>query len=385
MDDTHQPETLTARFLSGLTEITRQEWDTLAAATGEPYNPFIAHDFLEALERSGSTGPGTGWQPRHLVVERDDKVIGAVPLYVKAHSQGEYLFDHAFANAWQQAGGQYYPKLLSAVPFTPATGPRLLCQPEDRTSLAAALHQIALESGVSTLAVNFMTEEELAALKRTGFLPRLGEQFHFVDQGFGDFDGFLSSLASRKRKQLRKERAAAVADGIEIDWITGSDITEAHLDRFWMFYQDTGARKWGSPYLTRHAFSLIAERMAENLLFIFARRDSETIAGAMNMIGGDTLYGRYWGCSRHVPFLHFELCYYQALDFAFAHGLKRVEAGAQGEHKLVRGYEPQAVWSAHLFTDPGFHDAVAGYLETERGQMAAEMDYLKDFTPFRRG
>jgi predicted N-acyltransferase len=375
----------TIETIPALTEIGREAWDALANPPGQPFNPFVAWDFLEALESSGSARPETGWQPSHLLLKRDGKPRGAMPAYLKGHSQGEYIFDHAFADAFGRAGGRYYPKLLSAVPFTPATGPRLLAgEDEEKALLARGAAQIAGRLGLSGANLNFLTEGEAAIARTQGYEIRVGEQYHFKDRGYGDWQGFLDALASRKRKALRKERSAITQSGLEIEWITGGDIEERHLDAFWWFYQDTGARKWGTPYLTRTAFELLAERMAERLLFVFARRGQSYIAGALNLIGGDTLYGRYWGCSEHVPFLHFELCYYQAIDFALEHGLTRVEAGAQGEHKIARGYEPVPIRSAHLMTDANFQRAVADYLERERQAVENDIDLLRDYTPFRK-
>jgi hypothetical protein len=375
---------LQARTVASLTHIERDTWNALANPPGQPYHPFVDYDFLEALEASGSVTPETGWAPHHLLLEKAGQVIGAAPMYAKGHSQGEYIFDHAWADAYERAGGRYYPKLLIAVPFTPATGPRLLARDaETRTFLAHAAAQVSQQSGVSSLHINFMQEKDTPVLGELGYLKRIGQQFHFQNPGYDSFDEFLASLASRKRKNLRKERAAAVKD-VEVEWLTGSGITEAHLDAFWVFYQDTGARKWGMPYLTRPFFSLLIERMAERVLLIIARKDGEYVAGALNMIGGNTLYGRYWGCTEHIPFLHFELCYYQAIDYAIQHKLKSVEAGAQGEHKIARGYVPVPTCSMHWLPDPGFRSAVERFLHSERQHMAEEIEFLKDYTPFRK-
>ncbi|WP_031549892.1 GNAT family N-acetyltransferase [Parvularcula oceani] len=379
-------ETVTAEAVTAIGEIGKAAWDAQANPQGRPYNPFVAHDFLSALEDSGSVRPETGWAPRHLVLRRKDDIAGVMPCYLKGHSQGEYIFDHAFADAYMRAGGRYYPKLLSAIPFTPATGPRLLAaQGDDRALLAQIGPQVASELRLSSFNINFPPPEETEALREAGYLIRTGQQYHFEDEGFGDWDGFLSALSSRHRKALRKERAAIRDMDVTVRWVTGPEVTEAELDTFWTFYQDTGSRKWGTPYLTRDFFSLLAERMADRMLLILADRGGRTIAGALNMIGGDTLYGRYWGRTEHVPFLHFELCYYQAIDFALEHGLTRVEAGAQGEHKVARGYRPVATSSAHWFADPGFKEAVADYLERERAQVEDDIGYLGEFTPFRRG
>ncbi|MEM7739250.1 MAG: GNAT family N-acetyltransferase [Pseudomonadota bacterium] len=375
----------TIETVSALQDIPRRDWDILANPAGRAFDPFVSWDFLEALEASSSARAEVGWQPAHLVLKRDGNINGVMPAYLKGHSQGEYIFDHAFADAYMRAGGRYYPKLLSAVPFTPATGPRLLAPlAEDRALLAAGAARAAEQMGLSGANLNFLTEEEAEQAEDQGFAVRYGEQYHFEDKGYGDWNGFLDALASRKRKALKKERGAIAASDLTIEWITGKDIEERHLDAFWWFYQDTGARKWGSPYLTRTFFTLIAERVPDQILLIFARRGDEYIAGALNMIGGDTLFGRYWGCKEHVPFLHFELCYYQAVDYALAHGLKRVEAGAQGEHKIARGYEPVVIRSAHKMTDPGFQTAIEDYLMREKRQIEADIDLLKGYTPFKK-
>lgn len=393
---------LTATGVSAIADIARADWDRLVhsprQANGprqvngprqdsgpqQAFHPFAAYDFLDALERSGSVCAETGWQPHHLTLYRDEALVGIMPLYLKGHSQGEYVFDHAWAEAYQRAGGRYYPKLLGAVPFTPATGPRLFApSAEDRLQLANAARQMADQLGVSSLHVNFPDIEDCQTLEEVGYLIRTGQQFHFEDQDFGDWAGFLAALSSRKRKALRKERDAIAQSDLTIEWITGGDITEAVLDAFWVFYQDTGARKWGTPYLTRQFFSMITETMADHILFIMAKRDGRYVAGAMNMIGGETLYGRYWGCTEHVPFLHFELCYYQAIDYALAHGIRRVEAGAQGEHKIARGYTPAQTYSAHWISNDGFRDAVAHYLTAEREEVADAMAFLSDYAPFK--
>jgi len=376
----------TIETIPSLSEFSREAWDALANPPDQVYNPFISWDFLEAMESSGSVRAETGWQPAHIALRRDDEVVGVMPGYIKGHSQGEYIFDHAFADAYSRAGGRYYPKFLSAVPFTPATGRRLLAPlAEDRAFLCQGALGAAAQLGFSGAHLNFLTEGEAQLAEQAGYALRTGEQFHFEDRGYGDWQGFLDALASRKRKALRKERSSLADSDLEIEWVSGSDIQEKHLDAFWWFYQDTGARKWGSPYLTRTAFTLLAERMPEKILYIFAKRGEDYVAGAMNLIGSDTLYGRYWGCSEHIPFLHFELCYYQAIDYALQHGLKRVEAGAQGEHKLARGYEPVAIRSAHRMIDDGFQDAIRDYLSREKQHVEQELDLLKAYTPFKKG
>ncbi|RFB04688.1 GNAT family N-acetyltransferase [Parvularcula marina] len=384
MPDGHQ-ETLTLTNLPSMAGVAKEEWDRLALGGERPYYPFASWDFLDALEVSGSVRPETGWGPHHLLLRRGEHISGVMPLYLKAHSRGEFVFDHAWADAYERAGGRYYPKLLGAIPFTPATGLRLFGETaEDEAALLAGARQITSELGVSSLHINFLTEEEKALAEAAGYLVRTGTQYRFCDEGFGNWAGFLAALSSRKRKALRKEREGIAKARIEIDWVTGSDITEAHLDLFWRFYQDTGARKWGAPYLTRNFFSVITERMADSILFVMARRGEQTIAGAMNFIGGDTLFGRYWGCTEYIPFLHFEVCYYQAIDYALQHGLSYVDAGAQGEHKIARGYQPVTTYSVHHLPNPSFHDAVARYLEAEREEVDEAIHYLQDFTPFRK-
>lgn len=374
---------------TSLSEIDREAWDACANPPGAAYNPFVSHDFLEALERSQSANAETGWFPQHLVLKGDHETLrGVMPCYLKSHSQGEYVFDHGWADAFERAGGRYYPKLQVAVPFTPVTGPRLLAHPgfdvaETRAVLATAAAERARSLRASSIHATFLTRAEWTSLGELGYLQRTDQQFHFEDAGYGDFEGFLSALASRKRKQLKRERRDALEGGITIEWVTGAAITEALIDRFFLFYMDTGARKWGRPYLTRAFFSLLIERMADKVLFIIAKRDGAIIAGALNLIGSDTLYGRYWGCSEDHPFLHFEVCYYQAIDFALAHGLSRVEAGAQGGHKLIRGYLPVTTYSAHWIANPGFRDAVDHYLSRERQEIEREKEMLAERAPFK--
>jgi predicted N-acyltransferase len=354
----------------------------------ERYNPLISHAFLKALEDSGSVAPKTGWAPAHVLVHRGGALIAAAPTYVKSHSQGEYVFDHAWADAYERAGGDYYPKLQVSVPFTPATGRRLLVrsgvdQDEARASLVKGLRAVRERVGASSIHVTFLPHDEWQALGAAGFLQRTDRQFHWDNEGYQTFEDFLGALASRKRKTIRRERRDALSPGIEVEWLTGADIREAHWDAFFAFYQDTGSRKWGRPYLTRRFFSLVGETMADRILLVMARRGGSYIAGALNFIGDDALYGRHWGAVEEHPFLHFELCYYQAIDFAIQRGLKRVEAGAQGEHKLARGYRPVLTYSAHDLADPALRRAVAAYLERERLYVAEEARALDDFTPFR--
>ena len=347
------------------------DWDACAGAG----NPFVRHAFLSILEESGSVGRGTGWQALPVIVDGPDGRPAAIaPVYAKSHSQGEYVFDHAWADAWERAGGQYYPKLQVAVPFTPVPGPRLLLRDGAlATALIAGIEAVTDQNRLSSAHVTFLDPAQLPLFEQAGWLVRAGTQFHWANDGYGCFDDFLGALASRKRKAIRKERGAAVADGLVIRHLSGAEITEAHWDAFWNFYQDTGSRKWGRPYLTRAFFSLLGREMAERVLLILAYRGDTPIAGALNLIGADTLYGRYWGAIEEVPFLHFELCYYQAIEFAVARGLSRVEAGAQGEHKIARGYLPKPVYSAHYIADPALREPVRKYLDRERPAVAHEM------------
>ncbi len=374
--------TITARIAEGVRAIPAARWDA-CAGTG---NPFLSHAFLSALEESGSVGGQSGWQPLPVIVDDADGVPAAIaPAYAKGHSQGEYVFDHAWADAWERAGGDYYPKLQIAVPFTPVPGPRLLLRdPAQAPALIGAIEAVVRQSGLSSAHATFVDEGQLPAFQAAGWLTRAGTQFHWANRGYATFDDFLNDLASRKRKAIRKERAAAL-DGLTVRHLTGRDIRPEHWDAFWAFYQDTGNRKWGRPYLTRSFFPLLSAAMGDDVLLILAERDGRPIAGALNLIGGDALYGRYWGAVEEVPFLHFELCYYQAIDAAIARGLQRVEAGAQGEHKLARGYVPVTTWSAHFLPDPGFRTAVADFLERERAAVAQEQEYLGEMAPFRRG
>lgn len=375
-------EDLTARIVGAAAEIDEADWNA-CAGTG---NPFVTHQFFDIAEASGSATARTGWQPVHLVIDGPDGRPAAIaPTYAKSHSQGEYVFDHGWAQAYERAGGRYYPKLQIAVPFTPVPGPRLLLRdPALAPALLAAVETLARDNALSSANATFIAPEQVPLFEAAGWLIRTDQQFHWTNQGYQSFEDFLGELQSRKRKALRKERAEALAGGIEIAWLTGSDLSEAHWDAFWAFYQDTGARKWGRPYLTRSFFSMLGERMANRALLILALRNGRPIAGALNLIGADALYGRYWGCSEDVPFLHFELCYYQAIDYAIAHGLKRVEAGAQGAHKLARGYQPTPTYSAHFIRDPAFRAAVADYLEAERQAVSREIAALGEMAPFRK-
>lgn len=375
-------------------DIDPESWNMLSGTSKntrkEIFNPFISHAFLSSLEESGSATSETGWRGHHLLLENGDgRLTGAIPAYLKSHSQGEYVFDHGWADALERAGGNYYPKLQCAVPFTPATGPRLLTNGIDdaafRQVLASGLRQVTEKIGVSSSHVTFATDDDMEALADEGFLARADQQFHFINNGYRDHADFLDALSSRKRKGLKKERRAALENGIEIDWLTGRDLTEDIWDQFYRFYMDTGSRKWGRPYLTRAFYSLIGERMADDILLVMARREGRYIAGAINFIGGEAIYGRHWGCIEDHPFLHFEVCYHQAIDFALSKGLKRVEAGAQGEHKLARGYTPVTTHSAHFITHPGLRRAIADYLERERDEVEQIGDYLDEHSPFRKG
>ena len=373
---------LIARVAPGVGAIPADQWDALAG-TG---NPFVGHAFLSALEDSGSVGPGTGWNPAPIMIEdARGTPLAAMPAWLKSHSQGEYVFDHAWADAWHRAGGRYYPKLQIAVPFTPATGPRLLLADEAYAApLLRAAETLCAQNGLSSAHATFIEPGQRHLFERAGWLLRNDIQFHWHNRGYGSFEDFLADLSSRKRKDLRKERARA-QEGVEIRHVSGGDLRPEHWDAFWVFYQDTGARKWGQPYLTREAFDLFGERMAERILLVLAFVEGAPIAGALNFIGEEALYGRYWGCTVERPFLHFELCYYQAIDAAIARGLARVEAGAQGGHKLARGYEPVPTWSAHWLADAGFREAVADFLEREREGVAQDSLYLAGRTPFRKG
>lgn len=375
-----------------LADIPAAEWDACAcpeAADGSrPRDPFTTHRFLGALEDSGSVGRGSGWQPSHLLARQGGRLIAAAPMYAKSHSQGEYVFDHSWAQAFENAGGDYYPKLQIAVPFTPATGRRFLVRPGHEATGQAALVegavQVAANGGVSSLHVTFCTADEAAAGVKMGLMARHGQQFHWENRGYADFDAFLAELSSRKRKNIRKERATAQGFGGTIRALTGDEIRPAHWDAFWRFYQHTGARKWGRPYLTRAFFDLAQERLRDDILLVLALRDGQAVAGALNFIGRDALYGRYWGAIEHHSCLHFELCYYQAIDFAIARGLATVEAGAQGEHKLARGYLPVTTQSLHWIANPGFRRAVAEFLTAERAAVAEEIEILTSYGPFRR-
>jgi hypothetical protein len=387
---------LRVRALNAIAQVKAVEWDACANpgdALDEvlPRNPFISHAFLSALEESGSVGARSGWQAQHLVVEAPDGTLrGAAPCYVKSHSRGEYVFDRGWAEAYERAGGNYYPKLQVAVPFTPATGRRLLVRPGPdadtvRNGLAAGLIELCRLGESSGVHVTFATEPEFKFLGGLGFLQRTDQQFHWQNAGYGSFDDFLAALSARKRKTIRRERRDALAaEGITVHWLTGSDLTEAVWDAFFTFYMETGSRKWGRPYLTRAFYSRVGEKMGDQILLVMAKRAGRWIAGAINFIGSDTLFGRHWGAIEDHPFLHFEVCYYQAIEYAIAHKLRCVEAGAQGEHKIARGYMPKTTHSAHYIADPGLRRAIADYLVRERAYVAAAGAELATLAPYRK-
>jgi predicted N-acyltransferase len=400
-------DSLRLRVISSLGEIHADDWNACALdpvlkssserdakspsdTRGYFLNPFISHEFLYSLELSKSVGRRAGWDPRHLLAENaQGQAVGAVPCYLKSHSRGEYVFDRGWAEAYERAGGSYYPKLQVSVPFTPATGPRLLVRPGPqadavRTTLAAGLVALCGELEASSAHLTFLPEAQARFLAAQGFLLRTDQQFHWDNAGYASFEEFLAALASRKRKTIRRERAEALANGITVHWLSGKDLTEEVWDAFFDFYMETGSRKWGRPYLTREFYSLVGERMGDRILLVMAKRAGRWIAGAVNFIGPDTLYGRHWGAIEHHPMLHFEVCYYQAIDYAIAHGLRRVEAGAQGEHKLARGYLPTTTYSAHFIADPALRRAVADYLNNERAYVAAEGAELAALAPFRK-
>jgi len=408
MKDSH----LRIRIAQALAEIPAADWDACTHDTeimdeklkltsednsspqfstqGQSSNPFVTYDFLSSLEASKSVGVRAGWRPQHLLAQDSaGRLVGCAPCYVKTHSRGEYVFDHGWAEAFERAGGDYYPKLQVAIPFTPVTGPRLLARPAPqaeavRGGLAEALAQITNSNGLSSAHVTFLTERDWRMLGERGFLQRTDQQFHWENAGYATFDDFLAALSSRKRKTIRRERKEALAPGIEVRWLTGSDLTEEVWDAFFGFYMETGSRKWGRPYLTREFFSIVGGKMADRILLVMAKRAGRWIGGALNFIGGSTLYGRNWGCVEHHPFLHFELCYYQAIDYAIAHKFQRVEAGAQGEHKLARGYLPSTTYSAHFVANPALKRAIADYLARERAYVEAAQEELAAAAPFRK-
>jgi len=387
--------TLTA--CNDIAEIGQEAWDACANPASSLYlpeqvqfDPFISYSFLHAIEKSGSAVAETGWAPYHLLLEDDvGKAAGVVPMYLKSHSQGEYVFDYSWADAFERAGGKYYPKLQIAVPFTPATGRRLLVSDSvDAESiqeyLLGGVTQVAEKVGVSSVHITYAEKAQWEKMGSLGFLQRTHQQFHWQNQQFSSFDDFLAALSSKKRKNIKRERKAALAGGVEIERLTGSNIKEHHWDAFYRFYVDTGGRKWGTPYLTREFFSLIGETMADNILLIMCHREGRYVAGAINFIGGECLFGRNWGCIEDHPFLHFEVCYYQAIEFAIEKGLNRVEAGAQGQHKLARGYLPTHTYSAHWIVNASFREAISHFLDQENRYIDEEIEYLDEHSPFRR-
>jgi len=396
---------LRLRVVDSIAEVSAEAWDACANPAsadadckngsrfglGRGYNPFISHDFLASMELSESVRPRVGWQPMHiLATDEQDLLLGAVPCYAKSHSRGEYVFDHGWAEAYERAGGSYYPKLQVSVPFTPATGRRLLVRPGPtaetvRALLADTLIDICRRSAASSVHVTFPTETEWDLFGAHGYLKRTHQQFHWENAGYDTFDSFLGALSSRKRKTIRRERAEALAGGISVHWLNGSDLTESIWDTFFEFYMETGSRKWGRPYLTRSFYSLVGAKMHNRILLVMAKRRGRWIAGAINFIGSDTLFGRHWGAVEHHPFLHFELCYYQAIQYVIENKLLRVEAGAQGEHKISRGYLPTTTYSAHYIADPGFRRAIDDFLKRERAYMTAAGEELAEMAPFRRG
>src|SRR6202040_586312 len=405
--DERDAEELRVHAVGSIGQVSAAEWDACAnpmPANAESaitasvpaedqenvYNPFISHDFLSALEESGSVGERSGWQVQHLIVKAaDGALLAAAPCYVKSHSRGEYVFDRGWAEAYERAGGDYYPKLQVAAPFTPATGRRLLVKPGPhadiaRQTLAAGLIELCRLDEASGVHVTFATEAECAFLGERGFLRRTDQQFHWANSGYATFDDFLAALSARKRKTIKRERRDAVAADVTVHWLTGSDLTESVWDHFFEFYMETGSRKWGRPYLTRAFYSLVGQKMADRILLVMAKRNGRWIAGAINFIGSDTLFGRHWGAIEYHPFLHFELCYYQAIEYAIAHKLACVEAGAQGEHKISRGYLPKVTYSAHHIADPGLRRAIDDFLQRERAYVAAAGEELAQIAPFRK-
>jgi predicted N-acyltransferase len=386
-DDT---PSVTLRVVESLAGVDAAQWDACALAPGAAACPFLSHGFLKALEDSKSVGRRTGWQPQYLLAEAPDgTLLGAVPLYLKSHSQGEYIFDHGWAQAFERAGGRYYPKLQAAVPFTPVPGPRLFARPGPlegavKDALIDMMAEMAKDNGISSVHATFCAKSDWDRFGARGWLQRIGQQYHWHNEGYKTFDDFLAALASRKRKAIRKEREAVRKEGLVIHQLSGADIKPRHWDAFFAFYMDTGGRKWGSPYLTRSFFDVLGATMADKVVLIMAEADGRPVGGALNLKGEDTLYGRYWGCLESHAFLHFEACYYQAIDYAIAHGLARVEAGAQGDHKIQRGYLPVPTYSAHWIVDAGFRRAVDDYLKRERPAVLNEIEGLKQYSPFRK-
>jgi len=373
------------KTLHNISDISESDWNNCL----EDDHPFVQHQFLKALEDSGSVSAETGWMPYHLILQEEDRTVGVAPLYIKGHSQGEYVFDHSWAHAYEQAGGKYYPKVQLSVPFSPVTGPRFLTPagPEQtirKSLLARGAKEVAVKLGLSSVHITFHEKDDASLMEENGYLLRTGEQFHWVNDGYKDFDDFLSKLSSRKRKAIKKERREANNPELEFEVLQASDITEEHWDAFFHFYMDTGSRKWGTPYLTREFFNQIGKNLGDSIVLFMIKRADRYIAAALNFKSNDCLYGRYWGCIEDHRFLHFETCYYRAIDYAISHGIKRVEAGAQGPHKLARGYLPTKTYSAHWMQDPGFQDAIAEFLNAETREMNAEIQYLSEHSPFKK-
>ena len=377
------------QIISSLAEVSEHDWNSCCYNETTRHNPFLSYHFLQALEESGCATAKAGWQAQHIILRQNDRIVGIMPLYLKSHSHGEYVFDHAWANAYHSAGGQYYPKLQCSLPFTPVTAQKLLVRPgeneqEVQDNLLAAALTLTKELGVSSLHVTFAEKQEWDLMAEHEFLKRLDQQFHWSNEGYTTFDDFLMALSSRKRKNIRKERKQAVINDIDIEVLTGTDITEEHWDHYFSFYLETSNRKWGQPYLNRQFFSLLGQGMSDKIVLIMCKRDNRYIAGALNLLSDDTLYGRYWGALEHHRYLHFEVCYYQAIDYAIQHGLNKVEAGAQGEHKLARGYRPTSTYSAHWISNPSFRNAVADYLVHERDAILADQEFLSTLAPFKK-
>jgi uncharacterized protein len=377
------------KVINGINKINKDEWDACANSIADRFNPFVSYDFLNALEVSGSVTAQTGWAPHHLVLfDKNNKLIGAVAMYLKNHSKGEYVFDYNWAEAYERFGGQYYPKFQISIPFTPVTGIRILSKPGTNRNdvekhILSACINLSKLNNISSIHLTFLEKSQWKRIIQLDFLPRIDQQYHWINEGYKTFDNFLTKLSSKKRKNINRERRTVGDHHIILEKLTGKEITETHWDIFFKFYLDTGNRKWGDPYLTRRFFSLLGYELSDRILLILCKRNDRYIAGALHFIGGDCLYGRYWGCIEHVPFLHFELCYYQAIEFAINKGLRRVEAGAQGEHKVPRGYIPTQTYNAHWFSDHQFKAAIAKYLESERGYVEDEIEYLNQFLPFR--
>ncbi len=386
-------DAITVRIVPSIHDIDAAQWDNCARVNSADCNPFVRHAFFSALEDSGSVTADTGWQSQHVAVETPDgTLLACAAMYLKDHSYGEYVFDWGWANAYERAGGRYYPKLQCAVPFTPVTGPRLMTRPglDDDTSaqlkrmLLAGMIEVADRLNVSSLHITFPDEDDFTLMADAGLLERYGQQFHWKNEDYAHFDGFLDALSSRKRKNIRKEREKANSCGVDIYAVSGDDITSRHWDAFYRFYRLTTDRKWGQAYMTRSFFDLLSERMGDQVILIMGEEDGDIVCGALNLLGGDTLYGRNWGTIVNYPMLHFEVCYYRAIDYAIAHGLAWVEAGAQGPHKLQRGYLPRKTYSAHWIADGGFRQAVAQFLKQERPAIEDDVDTLTEMGPFKR-